>query len=795
MSLYSRPKIPCGLLGILIVFGCWSIVNAEVPAAQLIGRYCIACHNDRLTTGSFSLQQSNLAHVGEDAQRWEKVVRKLRAGAMPPPGAPRPDRIALDGLASWLEAELDRAATANPYPGKALLRRLNRSEYAAAIRDLLALDPDISSLLPADDTHFGFDNISDALKVSPALLESYLSASRKISRLAIGNLASPPGFSIYPVRADLGQDRHIDGLPLGTRGGMLVEHYFPLEAEYIFKPKLAVNTSAKVRGLDFEHEFLLLIDGKIVHRARLGGAEDEDAAALSPPDSEAKILSRLEARVPVPAGPHQVGLTFVRKTGALDDGVLQSYVRSNFDTQEQRGVPFLASAGIGGPFQPTGPGDTPSRRRIFLCRPGRSAGETGCAKQILGSLMRRAYRRPVNDVDMEAALNFYQSGRDAANSFEAGIENALRFILASPAFLFRAESDPPGARAGVAYRVSDIDLAARLSFFLWSSIPDDELTGLAERGKLKDPAALGRQIQRMLKDERSSALVSNFAGQWLYLRNLPGIGRDLETFPNFDDNLRQAFRRETEMFVDSIIHEDRSVLDFLRADYTFVNERLARHYGIPNVQGSYFRRVSLPSPERRGLLGQGSFLTVTSYATRTSPVLRGKWVLENILGAPVPPPPPDIPALEENHAGLKSRSVRERTEEHRNNPRCAVCHNMMDPLGFALENFDATGAWRDRENRQPIDASGMLVDGSKIDGPITLREALLKRPEAFATTLTEKLMIYALGRGLEYYDMPSIRKIVRDAASHDYRFSDIVEGIVKSVPFQMKLAGTRSQSL
>ena len=761
-----------------------------VPAnwRAMLDKYCVTCHNERSKTAGLALDRIDLARVPDQAEVWEKVVRKLHAGAMPPMGLPRPDRAASEGFATWLEAKLDAAATGDP--GPAGLRRLNRSEYAAAVRDLLALDVDGSSLLPADDANHGFDNMSDALRVSPALLEGYMSAARKISRLAVGDPNVTPAFSTYRVRADLGQERHIEGLPLGTRGGLSVEVNFPLTGEYVFQPKLAVDTSAKVRGLDFEHEVVITVDGKAVHHAAVGGSKDEEAAAISPSDSEVVIRSRLEVRVPVSAGPHIVGVAFVKKTAALPDGLLQPFQRTNFDTQEQRGVPFLESLSIGGPFKASGPGDTPSRRKIFVCRPEHSSDETACAKKILTELTKRAYRRPVTDVDIETPLSFYQSARNAsaaAENFDAGIESALNFILTSPEFLFRVEAATPRDKPGAFRRVGDLELASRLSFFLWSSIPDDELLQVAAHGRLSDPLVLEKQVHRMLTDSRAQALAANFAGQWLYLRNLRGMSRDFATFPNFDDNLRQGFERETELFFESIVREDRSVLDLLRANYTFVNERLAKHYGIPDVYGSEFRRVTLPGDERRGLLGQGSVLAVTSYATRTSPVLRGKWLLENILGTPVPPPPPGVPALEENRSGLRPRSVRERMEEHRKNPACSGCHNIMDPLGFSLENFDAVGAWRSRsESGALIDASGKLVDGTTVDGPVSLRNALLARSGAFTQTLTEKLLTYAIGRGVEYYDMPAVRSIVRESAPGDYRFSSLILGIVRSAPFQMR---------
>ena len=672
----------------------------------MIQRYCAGCHNERTKTAGLILSNADLTHVRANAPMWEKVIRKIRAGAMPPLGMPRPDRAALDQFATFLENTIDAATT--PDPGPSVLRRLNRAEYGAAVRDLLDLTVDVTTLLPADDANHGFDNNADSLRVSPALLDGYLAASRKVSRLAIGDPAITAAFSTYRVRPDFGQDGHLEGLPLGTRGGLLAEHTFPLDGTYLIRTKLAVNTSAKVRGLDYKHQFIVTVDGVKVHEAEVGGPADVDAAALNPPESEAEILKRLEVRVPVQAGPHKIGVTFVRKTNAQPDGYLQPWLRTNFDTQEQRGVPLVESLSIGGPFDAKGPGDTPSRRKLFVCHPA-GADDVPCAKKVLSALARHAYRRPVTDRDLETLLNLYQAGKNelaSSNPFEAGIENALRFVLTSPAFLFRAETDPPVSAPGSVHPLSDIELASRLSFFLWSSIPDDTLLQLASHGKLKDSAVLEAQVRRMLADSRSRALSNNFAKQWLYLRNLAGVTRDLELFPDFDDNLRQGFRTETELFFDSIVREDRSAVELLTADYTFLNERLAKHYAIPNVHGSYFRRITLPGNERRGLLGQGSILTVTSYATRTSPVLRGKWLLDNVLGTPVPPPPPDVPALAENRTGVKPRSVRERMEEHRASAACAVCHNLMDPIGFSLENFDATGAWRtESEAKAPIDAS------------------------------------------------------------------------------------------
>jgi hypothetical protein len=758
----------------------------------LLDQYCVTCHNEKLKTAGLLLDKADPANVSLDPETWEKVVRKVRAGAMPPQGMPRPDQATMERFAVSLETSLDHAAAERPNPGRTPVHRLNRAEYANAIRDLLTVDVDVTGLLPSDDESYGFDNIAETLRMSPVLLERYLSAARKISRLAVGDTNIIPSYETYRVRPDLGQDEHIEGLPLGTRGGLLIHHNFELDGQYDFKTKLALNTSAKVRGLDYPNDFVITVDGAIVHRATIGGKADEDASDDNSSDGENAILARLEAKIPIKAGPHTVGIAFIQKTSAQPDGVMEPYLRSTVDPLEQRGVPLIDNVSIGGPFDAAGAGDTPSRRRIFVCRPASNADEVPCAKKIIATLARRAYRKAVSDGEMERLLGFYQQGRNEG-SFDQGIESALRFLLTDPKFVFRFERDPANVAAGSAYRVSDLELASRLSFFLWSSIPDDELLTVAAQGKLHDPAVLEAQARRMLAEPRSEALVQNFAGQWLYLRNVRGANPNIEEFPDFDDNLREGFRKETELFFDSIIHEDRSVMDLLNADYTFVNERLARHYGIAKVYGSRFRRVAITDDARRGLLGQGSFLLVTSYATRTSPVLRGKWILENVLGTPVPPPPPNVPALKDNAPGAKPLSVRERLEEHRKNPACAVCHKIMDPVGFALENFDAVGQWRDVDAGNPIDASGVLVDGTKVDGPVALRNAIAKRPETFAGTMTEKMLTYALGRGVEYYDMPAVRQIVREMAANDYRFSSLVLGIVKSAPFQMRVKKGEAQ--
>jgi hypothetical protein len=784
----------------LRTFGMLLLVVAALPLAsqqpmsqqpslsaerRLLDQYCVTCHNQKAKTAGLMLDKRDVDRVADDAQTWEKVVRKLRGGMMPPQGMPRPDQAALDGFISRLETSLDRAAAAHPNPGRDPLHRLNRSEYANAIRDLLALDIDVSVLLPADDEANGFDNIADVLKVSPSLLEQYLAAARQISSLAIGDPGVKPISHIFRIPPDLAQGEHIEGLPLGTRGGLLIHHNFPLDGEYDFSVKLLRNIVGYITGLEWPHQLEISVDGERVFLAPVGGEEDNKMMDANLGVAGDALDARLKKRSFVKAGPRTIAVTFVRKNNAESDEPLQPFTR-DLDLQNMNGIPLIDFVDITGPFKPTGPGDTPSRRRIFSCRPASGAEEVPCARKILSTLARRAYRRPLSDRDMELLLSFYQEGRNRGG-FESGIESALRLMLADPKFLFRSSPDPGTAPSSI-YRVSDLELASRLSFFLWSSIPDDSLLELAAEGKLKDQAVLEQQVNRMLADRRSEALVDNFAGQWLYLRNLQSAIPDRDTFPNFDDNLRQAFRRETELFFASILHEDRSVLDLLDGNYTYVNERLAQHYGIPNIYGSQFRRVTLTDENRRGLLGQGSILTVTSYPNRTSPVLRGKWILENILGTPPPPPPPNVPPLKENGEGSRPLTMRALLDQHRTNAACASCHKIMDPLGFSLENFDGIGAWRTKEPGGAVDASGQLADGTKVDGPAALRRALLGHPDQFTETLAEKLLTYALGRGLEYYDMPVVRSIARDAARNNYRFSAIVMGIVKSVPFEMKKA-------
>ena len=780
---------------ILIAAGCLAVLAAgsgdlradrpqAPPQRALLDQYCVTCHNQKAKTAGLMLDKMDLDRLADGAEVWEKVARKLRGGMMPPQGMPRADQATTEAFITSLETSLDRVAAAHPNPGRASLHRLNRTEYGNVIRDLLDLDVDVTALLPADDEANGFDNIADVLKVSPSLLEQYLTASRQISRLAVGDPAISPVSQVYQLPPDLPQDDQIEGMPLGTRGGIRIQHNFPLDAQYEFSVGLLRNIVGYITGLEFAHQLEITIDGQRVFLAPVGGEEDNKMMDTNLGVAGDTLDARLKTRVPVKAGPHTVIVTFLRRNSAESDEPLQPFTRDH-DLQNMNGLPLVERVQITGPFDASGSGDTPSRRRIFSCKPSGASDEVPCAKKILTTLARRAYRRPVTEKDLELLLSFYQKGRNQG-SFDRGIETALRLILADPKFLFRYEADPANVAPGGIYRVGDLELASRLSFFLWSSIPDDTLLNVAAQGKLKDPAVLQQQVRRMLADPRAEALVNNFAAQWLFLRNLPATTRDQGEFPNFDDNLRKAFERETELFFGSIMHEDRSVLDLMNANYTFVNERLAKHYGIPNIYGSQFRRVTLKDDARRGLLGQGSVLTVTSYPNRTSPVLRGKWILENILGTPVPAPPPNVPPLKENSEGGQAKSMRELMEEHRRNAACATCHKIMDPLGFSLENFDATGQWRTKEKAGPIDASGQLADGTKVTGPVDLRRAVMAHPEQFARTLTEKLLTYALGRGLEYYDMPVVRTIARDAAANDYRFSSIVTGIIQSVPFEMK---------
>jgi hypothetical protein len=748
----------CKRLLIALTISTLAAVAGHAQNREFLTQYCTACHNQNAKIAGLMLDKMDLDRAGENAETWEKVVRKLRTGMMPPSGARRPDRAAIDAFASDLEKLLDHAAEAKPNAGTTALHRLNRTEYANAVRDLLALPIDVTPLLPADDSAEGFDNVADALGVSPLLIQGYVSAAAKISRVAVGDPEITAEKMTYRLPRGLAQTDHIEGLPLGTRGGMLINHIFPLDGEYDFRITRA---------------------GGGLGQATVGGDEEIEISVNGERVYLVNRNSPRDIRLPMKAGPQSVGFAVVKKRNArgVDDlyGVLALSLG-------------ISSVAITGPLNASGSGDTPSRRRIFTCRPKSAAEEVPCAKQILETVAGRAFRRPVaeSDVAMETLMSFYQNGRSLGD-FEKGIQYAIARILVDPRFLYRFEREPANVPAGTAYRISDLELATRLSFFLWSSIPDDELLDVAAKGKLSEPAVLERQVRRMLADARSESLVTSFAGQWLYLRELKNARPES---PDFDENLRQAFRRETELLFESILREDRSIVDLLAADFTFVDERLARHYGIPNIRGSQFRRVTLDKDDpRRGLLGKGSLLLVTSAVNRTSPVMRGKWILENVLGVAAPAVPASVPPLKENseRGDGKVLSMRERMEEHRSNPSCASCHRIMDPIGFALENFDHTGRWRDVDSRVPVDSSGDLVDGTGLNGPASLREALLSRSDAFATLATEKLMTYAVGRAMRYYDMPAIRSIVRDAAQTNYRFSSLVLDIVKSVPFQMKM--------
>jgi hypothetical protein len=763
---------------------------SPTQARALLDQYCVSCHNQKVRTAGLELDTADVNQLTERADIWEKVIRKVRGGIMPPSGLPRPDQPATNQFVSYLETTLDRAATVKPNPGRSLAHRLNRTEYGNAIRDLLALDIDPTELLPADDPGYGFDNIADLLGTSPVLLERYLSAAWKISTLAVGDSKIDPVVQTYRIPPELSQYSHIDGMPLGTRGGYQVTHNFPLDGEYVLHPALWKNTTYWVKGVEWENEFVILLDGKIIRKTRVGGGDDQ-LLMYQTTEAYKEFEKRMEIRVPVSAGPHSLTFTFLDKNRGVMDELVQPVLKDNIDQLGTTGMLTLEKITIGGPFKASGAGDTPARKKIFICRPPAGADELPCARRILSSLARKAYRSPATDAQMETLLEFFQKGRNEGKDFDTGIEYALTRILASPDFLFRIEADPANVKVETPYKLSDLELASRLSFFLWSSLPDEELLNIAAQGRLKNPAVFEQQVRRMMSDPKSEAMITNFAGQWLYLRNLKDIHPDQNQFPDFDENLRDALRKETELLVGSILREDRSVLDLLNADYTFINERLARHYGIRNVYGSHFRRMPVTDENRKGILGQGSFLTVSSYANRTSPVLRGKFILTNLLGTPPPPPPPNVPPLKDDAAG-QPRTMKQRMEAHRANPSCAVCHRVMDPIGFSLENFNAVGQWRVADRGVPIDAADTMSDGTKVGGASDLRKVLLERREQFVGTLAEKLMIYALGRGVEAYDMPAIRAIVRDSAKDNYKFSSIILGIVRSVPFQMKLKKTDS---
>jgi hypothetical protein len=781
-----------------------SLTGAKLDTAGVVAKYCVTCHNEKLKTGELALDVVSRGSVRDHAPVWEDVLHKLRAGAMPPPGSPRPDAPATAALMSALSAELDAAPRD---PGRPLLRRLNRAEYGNVIRDLLELEVDVRSLLPADDSAFGFDNNADLQATSPALLEKYLVAADKVSALAVGDPTTTPAADNFFTRGDQSQSQHQDGLPLGTVGGIGVRYYFPLDGEYQFQVGLIRTNTEGIRGLELPHQLEISVDGERVFLGTVGGEADAGAGQVTARSDATD--ARLRARVKVKAGARLVSAAWIRKIGEGTNR-LRPFLRSNAGTYDSTGRPHVKFLTISGPFNPTGPGDTASRRRIFSCRPAgppstatasggtRPTVEESCARAILSRLARGAYRRPLRAGEVDTLLGFYKDGRKQG-TFETGIQLALRRMLASPNFVFRSEDEPgqiprpksqnpnPNLAPG-SFPVSDTELASRLSFFLWSSMPDETLVRLAERGQLRKPGVLEAQVKRMIADPRADAMMQNFAGQWLHVRNLQNAAPNTDEFPDFDNDLRESLRREIEMFFGSVLREDRPVLDLLTANDTFVNERLAKHYDIPYVYGSQFRRVTLTNDARRGLLGKGSILLATSHADRTAPVLRGKWILENLLGTPPPPPPQVVPPLQETSA-IAPKTMRERMAVHRQNPACAGCHRVTDPLGFVLENFDGVGAWRTREAGAPVDATGTAPDGTAVNGVVELRTALLKHQEAFIFTLTEKLMIYALGRGLEAYDMPVVREIVRDASRQDYRFGALLTGIVKSVPFQMRKAG------
>jgi len=789
MALHSLMK-PGGL--ILVFAMATGIVRAQAPAAApqkaILDQYCVTCHSSRLKTGDLTLEGLDVDRVSADRATWEKVVTKLQLRVMPPLGARRPDEATYVQLTSWLEGQLDAVSLARPNPGLPVLHRLNRAEYANAIRDLLGLDVDVAALLPPDDAAYGFDNVADALGSSPALLQAYLGAARKISVIAVGDPRVGVNRDTYATRQDLSQDQHIDGLPLGTQGGLVATHTFPVDGEYEFQLRLWRTNLSAMRGLQDPHQVEITLDGQRILLATIGG--DDDLVKLqknSTATSDEIEATRLHVRVPVKAGTRTVAAAFLEETPwTLETARLQPFVRDFNSPFAAEGAPHVQTLSVEGPYDVAPTNQAPSQR-LFVCKPSASLTEAACARRVITTIGRRAYRRPLTQAETDGLMGFYNTARKDA-SFNAGIEFALRRILASPSFVFRPENEPETSTAGKAYRVTDYELASRLSFFLWSSIPDDELLRVAGTGTLSKRDVLHAQVRRMLADPKSAALVTNFAGQWLQLRNLRGIVPNPETFPDFDDNLRQAFRTEAEMFFDSIVHEDRNVLDLMTADDTFVNERLAKHYGIPNVFGSYFRRVHVADDSRRGLLGKGAVLMVTSHATTTSPVLRGKWVLDNLLGAPPPPPLPNVPALEEPKAGQAPKTMRAQMEQHRSNAVCAGCHKLMDPIGFSLENFDVDGSWRTANvGGIALDTADVLPDGTRIDGVAGLRAALLRRPDVFVQTLTAKLLLYALGRGLTADDMPAIRAIVRNARGEDDRFSSIVMGIVDSVPFQMRM--------
>jgi mono/diheme cytochrome c family protein len=760
---------------------------SPATTAAVLAKYCITCHNEKRKTAGLAIDTLDLQRVGAHAEVWEKVARKFRTHEMPPPGAPRPDAATYAAVTAHLEGALDAAAAAMPNPGRVPVHRLNRAEYANAIRDLLGLDIDSRGVLPADDSdQEGFDNVASVLTVSPALLENYLSAARMISRLAVGDTSRKPMVDVFKVERDMVQDERMsEELPFGSRGGTAVNYQFPVDGEYLFKIELKKQLYDYIVGMGEPHQLDVRLDGVLLKRFTVGGegkgmTTPENYAGNTPgdPEWEKYMLTAdrgLEVRAPVKAGPHVVGVSFVRRLWEAE-GILQPPQTGFGRTTNELyfGYPALKTVSIGGPFNVVGPGESPTRRALFVCTPKDAAAEEPCARKILSAVATRAYRRPVTEAETQVLLEFYRAGRSEDNTFDAGIQRGLERVLAAPSFIFRVNR--PAA--------PDFSLASKLSFFLWSSIPDEELLGLATRGKLKEPAVLEQQVRRMLRDPRSNALVEGFATRWLELSKIAGFVPDTQLYPEFDENLREAMTVETKLFVGDQLRQDRSVADLLLADYTFANDRLAQHYGIPNVYGSHYRPVKFADRRRGGLLGQASVLSVTSYPNRTSVVIRGRWLLANMLGSPPPPPPLDVPALKDPGVEGQPKSLRERMELHRKNPACASCHQRMDPLGFSLENFDAVGKWRAEADGAPVDPNASLPDGTKFAGVEGLRNYLVDHKEDFVRTLTGKLLAYAMGRGVEYYDQPAIRKIARDAAANDYRWSSVILGVVQSAAFR-----------
>jgi cytochrome c553 len=764
------------LLAAAFFFSSFAADDRNLPAAA-IREYCADCHDSEMKKGSLDLESLLADAPAQHAAIWEKAVRKMQARQMPPIGKKRPDEVSYNTTIAQLTKFLDADAAKHLNPGRTeTFRRLNRTEYQNAVRDLLGVEIDATALLPKDDAGHGFDNVTVG-NLSPSLLDRYISAAEKISHLAVGTRSEHVGGDTFRIKPDVTQEEHVEGLPIGTRGGGIFPYTFAQEGEYEIQIRLMRDRNEEVEGLKEKHQLELLLD-----RAPLKSFTVEP---LKGPKAQEMADAHLKARVQVPAGRHDLGVTFVKLPSSLLETKRQPY-EAHFNVHRHpRITPAIYQVSITGPYDAAGPGDTESRRKIFIAKATTAADEEACAEKILSSLMRRAYRRPLTKDDLEKPMTFFRQAREQ-RGFDGGVEMAISAILVNPNFLFRVEKDPQGLAPNTPYKISDIDLASRLSFFLWSSIPDDELLDAAIRSDLSKPRSLEKQVRRMLADPRAKSLVNNFADQWLYLRNLDSFTPDLRLFPDFDDNLRQAFRRETELFVSNIFQNDRSVLELLRADYTYLNERLAKHYGIAHLYGNRFRRVALAKEDRRGgLLRQGSILSVTSYATRTSPVIRGHWILGNLLGTPPPPPPPNTPALKENTISA-NLPIRQRLAEHRAAAACASCHNLMDPVGFSLENYDAIGRWRDMEDGTPVDVSGGFPDGSQFSGVDGLEQAFLRRPDLFVGALTEKLLIFALGRGIETYDAPAVRKIVRQAQDSDFRFSAVILGIVNSVPFKMR---------